>query len=41
VGYNTWKTAPAVKRLLDDIREGRSEDKWELDGESMITDMGF
>jgi branched-chain amino acid aminotransferase len=24
----TWKTAPAVKRLLDDIREGRSEDKW-------------
>jgi branched-chain amino acid aminotransferase len=23
-----WKTAPAVKRMLDDIREGRQEDKW-------------
>lgn len=25
---NTWKTAPAVKKALDDIRAGRSEDKW-------------
>lgn len=24
----TWKTAPAVKKMLDDIRAGRSEDKW-------------
>jgi len=25
---STWKTAPAVKKILDDIRAGRAEDKW-------------
>src|SRR5215218_9252928 len=25
---STWKTAPAVKKMLDDVRAGRSEDKW-------------
>jgi branched-chain amino acid aminotransferase len=25
---STWKTAPAVKNLLDDIRAGRAADKW-------------
>lgn len=25
---DNWKTAPAVKRLLDDIRDGKAEDKW-------------
>lgn len=24
----SWKAAPAVKKILDDIREGRREDKW-------------
>jgi len=24
----TWKTAPAVKKILDDIRNGHSADKW-------------
>jgi len=25
---NTWKIAPEVKKVLDDIRAGRTEDKW-------------
>jgi branched-chain amino acid aminotransferase len=25
---STWKTAPAVKKILDDIRAGRTQDKW-------------